>query len=52
MSFIKELQLAGVEPLSVGKVIIATWEPHQLQVLETIKKAGIEIQPRLKSNIL
>lgn len=44
MSFIKELQLAGVEPLSVGKVIIATWEPHQLQVLETIKKAGIERQ--------
>jgi hydroxymethylpyrimidine pyrophosphatase-like HAD family hydrolase len=31
MSFIKELQLAGVQPLSVGKVIVATWEPHQFE---------------------
>jgi hydroxymethylpyrimidine pyrophosphatase-like HAD family hydrolase len=44
MSFIKELQLAGVQPLSVGKVIVATWEPHQLEVLETIKASGTERQ--------
>jgi hydroxymethylpyrimidine pyrophosphatase-like HAD family hydrolase len=44
MSFIKELQLAGVQPLSVGKVIVATWEPHHLKVLEIIKKSGIERQ--------
>jgi hydroxymethylpyrimidine pyrophosphatase-like HAD family hydrolase len=44
MSFIKELQLAGVQPLSVGKVIVATWEPHQLKVLETIKASGTERQ--------
>jgi HAD superfamily hydrolase (TIGR01484 family) len=35
-SFIQTLKDKGI-PLSVGEVIIATWEPHQDVVLEAIK---------------
>lgn len=42
-AFIGELH-QQVKPLSVGKVIIATWEPHQNTVLEAIKKEGLELQ--------
>jgi HAD superfamily hydrolase (TIGR01484 family) len=40
--FIKQLQQRGVQPLSVGKVIVATWEPHEQEVLEAIKATGSE----------
>jgi len=43
-SFIEELRRRGVAPLSVGKVIVATWEPHHTTVLETIKNSGLELQ--------
>jgi hydroxymethylpyrimidine pyrophosphatase-like HAD family hydrolase len=43
-SFINELYRRRVEPLSIGKVIVATWEPHHMTVLETIKHAGLELQ--------
>lgn len=33
-----------VEPLSVGKVIVATWEPHETTVLEVIHALGLERQ--------
>ena len=42
-SFITELH-HQVKPLSVGKVIVATWEPHHITVLEAIKKEGLELQ--------
>ncbi|MBO9202270.1 MULTISPECIES: HAD-IIB family hydrolase [Niastella] len=42
-SFINELH-HQVKPLSVGKVILATWEPHHITVLEAIKKEGLELQ--------
>jgi hydroxymethylpyrimidine pyrophosphatase-like HAD family hydrolase len=42
-SFISELH-RQVKPLSVGKVIVATWEPHQNTVLEAIKNEGLELQ--------
>lgn len=42
--FIAELNAAGIRPLSAGKVIVATWEPHQTKVLEIIKRSGIERQ--------
>ena len=35
---------AGVRPLSVGRVIVATWEPHETTVLETIRDLGLELQ--------
>jgi HAD superfamily hydrolase (TIGR01484 family) len=43
-SFVEELKKLNVKPLSVGRVIIATWEPHENDVLEAIKRAGIEHQ--------
>jgi HAD superfamily hydrolase (TIGR01484 family) len=43
-AFIKELAKRGVQPLSAGRVIVATWEPHQATVLEVIKEFGIERQ--------
>jgi hydroxymethylpyrimidine pyrophosphatase-like HAD family hydrolase len=42
-SFINELHHRQVHPLSVGKVIVATWEPHHTAVLEAIKKEGLEL---------
>src|SRR6185436_18839379 len=43
-SFIQYLKEHKVTPMSVGRVIVATWEPHQNVVLEAIKKFGIERQ--------
>src|SRR6266487_5163708 len=43
-SFIDELRKLNVLPLSVGKIIVATWEPHHTTVLEAIKHSGIEHQ--------
>jgi hypothetical protein len=33
-----------VEPLSVGKVIVATWRPHETIALELIRDLGLELQ--------
>lgn len=41
---IRALQEHGVEPLSVGRVILATREPHAATVLETIRQLGLEYQ--------
>ena len=43
-SFVQYLKERKVAPMSVGRVIVATWEPHQNTVLEAIKKFGIERQ--------
>lgn len=43
-TFIQDLKRNNVSPISVGRVIISTWEPHQHRVLEAIKKSGIERQ--------
>jgi len=44
VAFVQALQQRGVEPMSVGDVIVATWEPHQTAVLETIRELGLELQ--------
>lgn len=31
-------------PLQLGECIVATWEPHEVTVLETIKEMGLELQ--------
>jgi hydroxymethylpyrimidine pyrophosphatase-like HAD family hydrolase len=41
--FVRELQRRGVAPLSVGRVIVATWHPHETAVLETIRDLGLEL---------
>lgn len=43
-SFVAALRARGVGPVSVGRVIVATWEPHESAVLETIKEQGLELQ--------
>jgi hydroxymethylpyrimidine pyrophosphatase-like HAD family hydrolase len=42
--FVAALHEAGVEPLAVGEVIVATWEPQQSRVLEAIRRLGLELQ--------
>jgi hydroxymethylpyrimidine pyrophosphatase-like HAD family hydrolase len=42
--FVEALQKRGVAPLSVGKTIVATWEPHQHAVLEAITELKLELQ--------
>jgi len=41
---VDELRRRGVDPLSVGRVIVASWEPHQDTVLEAIHELGLEHQ--------
>ena len=43
-NFISELKQKKVTPLSVGRVIVATREPYEATVLQTIHNAGIEYQ--------
>jgi HAD superfamily hydrolase (TIGR01484 family) len=42
--FIQDLQRRGVKELSVGAVIVATWRPHEHQVIEAIRDSGLELQ--------
>ena len=42
--FVEELKRRGVGPISVGKVIVATWEPHETAVLDVIRQQGLELQ--------
>src|SRR5690606_31528156 len=42
--FVARLVERGVEPLSAGRVIVATWEPHEQTVLEVIRDLGLELQ--------
>ena len=38
------LEKADVKPLSVGRSIVATWEPNETVVLEAIRDLGLELQ--------
>src|SRR5207253_1677558 len=42
--FAETLRQRGVSPISVGRVIVATWEPHEQVVLATIRDLGLELQ--------
>ena len=42
--FLRELERREVSPLSVGRVVVATWEPNQNVVLELIHELGLELQ--------
>src|SRR5579884_2634171 len=43
-AFVQRLRELKVEPLSVGKVVVATWEPHETTVLQVIRELGLELQ--------
>jgi hydroxymethylpyrimidine pyrophosphatase-like HAD family hydrolase/GTPase SAR1 family protein len=42
--FISELTRMNVSPFSVGRVIVATWKPHEDSVLRIIRDIGLEMQ--------
>src|SRR5262245_7791232 len=42
--FVQRLRQRKVAPLSVGRSIVATWKPHEVAVLETIRDLGLEMQ--------
>ncbi|MDF2694181.1 MAG: ybiV [Labilithrix sp.] len=42
--FAQTLVERGVGPISVGRIIVATWEPHQQVVLDTIRDMGLELE--------
>jgi hydroxymethylpyrimidine pyrophosphatase-like HAD family hydrolase len=42
--FIAELHAQGVAPLSIGRVIVATWHPNETIVLKAIRDLGLEHQ--------
>ena len=42
--FLEELRRRGVTPLSVGECIVATWHPHETEVLDVIRSLGLELQ--------
>ena len=43
-NFVERLRALGVAPLSVGRAIVATWEPNEKAVLEAIRDLGLELQ--------
>jgi hydroxymethylpyrimidine pyrophosphatase-like HAD family hydrolase len=43
-AFLEALGRRKVAPVSVGRVIVATWEPHQAAVVEAIRETGLELQ--------
>lgn len=43
-AFLTEMVRRGVKPFSCGKVIFATWRPHENAVLEVIQSLGLECQ--------
>ncbi|MGE5436771.1 MAG: HAD family hydrolase [Syntrophothermus sp.] len=44
IDFVNELVRRGVDRLSVGKAIIATWLPYEKIIFEAIKDFGLELQ--------
>ncbi|PZV18814.1 MAG: phosphoglycolate phosphatase [Pseudanabaena sp.] len=42
--FVQTLRSRNIDPLSVGKVIVATWEPNEAEVLNAIRELGLDLQ--------
>ncbi len=43
-AFYQALRERNVDPVAYGRVIVATWEPHEKIVYETIRDLGLELQ--------
>ena len=43
-NFVQALRSRDISPLSIGKVIVATWEPNETQVLTVIRELGLDLQ--------
>jgi HAD superfamily hydrolase (TIGR01484 family) len=50
--FVAELRRRGVQPLSVGQCIVATWHPFEATVSEVIRDMGLELQVILNKDAL
>jgi len=42
--FVQEMIRRGAERVSVGRVIVATWRPHEKTAVEVIRDLGLELQ--------
>ncbi len=42
--FIEDLKNHGISEMSVGEVIVATWQLHEAAVLESIRRLGLDLQ--------
>jgi hydroxymethylpyrimidine pyrophosphatase-like HAD family hydrolase len=42
-AFVDRLRALGVEPLDVGDVILGTWTPHHVTVLQVVQEMGLEL---------
>src|SRR5689334_14001728 len=42
--FVDELRRRQVQPLALGRVIVATWRPNEHVVLDVIRDLGLELQ--------
>lgn len=43
-AFLQALEARQVGPISCGRVIVATWEPHETAVIETIRDQALDLQ--------
>jgi len=43
-TFVTALRSHGISPLSIGRCIVSTWQPHERVVLDTIRDLGLELQ--------
>jgi hydroxymethylpyrimidine pyrophosphatase-like HAD family hydrolase len=43
-SFVKALRDKGVGPISCGRVVVATWEPHRPAIEATIQAMGLDLR--------
>ena len=43
-SFVAELRRRGIDQVSVGEAIVATWLPHETTVREVIRDQGLDLQ--------
>jgi HAD superfamily hydrolase (TIGR01484 family) len=41
---VRVLRDRGVDPIAVGRIIVATWHPYETTVVETIRDLGLELQ--------
>jgi hydroxymethylpyrimidine pyrophosphatase-like HAD family hydrolase len=42
--FVEELRRRGVQPLFIGRVVVATVEPNGVTVIDVIRKLGLDLQ--------
>ncbi len=43
-AFVAALAVAGIEPVQVGQVVIATWASHEVQVRAVVQALGLDLQ--------